>query len=380
MKIRDVQVFVLSTPLNQDERFTWAQGQVSSRGTTIVEIFTDEGVSGFGEAFGFSPMAIKAQIEHFYKPLLIGENALDTNRLWDLLYTKSRMDGQKGIAIQALSGIDLALWDIRGKRYGAPISMLLGGSYRDRVRTYPTGFFRRDVPDPQRAWIDEAGGYVAQGYGAMKLKLGFGLKEDVEKVRVIREAVGPTPLLMVDANCAYNAAEAIWLAKKIEPYDIFWFEEPVPPEDLEGHLEFKRRTSMLLAAGESEFTRYGFRVLISNRAVDILQPDLCSAGGFSEMLKILALATAWDIRCIPHVWGSAVGLAANLQLQAALPHFPMCLLPEDSLIEYDRSPNPLREELIEESFEMDGTKIIIPTGPGLGVTLNRAALQKYRIA
>jgi D-galactarolactone cycloisomerase len=379
MKITDIKTYVLESKLREDQFFMWAQGKFTSRVTTIVEIFTDEGVTGFGEAFGFSPMAIKAIVEYTFKSLLLGENPFDTSRLWDKLYTKSRMEGQKGVAVQGLSAVDIALWDIKGKFHNTSVADLLGGQYRDRVETYPTGLFRRDVPDQIRALIEEAVGYLQKGYRAMKLKIGYGLSDDLNKVRAIREAIGKDARLMVDANCAYNASEAIWLGKRIEDYDIFWFEEPIPPEDLQGHLEFKQKVNIMLAAGESEFTRYGFRDLISKRALDIIQPDLCSIGGYSEMLKIMALATAWNIRCIPHVWGSAVGLAANLQLQAAIPHFPTSFYPEESLIEYDRSPNPLREELIEERFEMDGTKIIIPKGPGLGVTLNRKVLNKYRI-
>jgi D-galactarolactone cycloisomerase len=135
----------------------------------------------------------------------------------------------------------------------------------------------------------------------------------------------------------------------------------------------------MLAAGESEFSRYGFRDLISRRAVDIIQPDLCAVGGYSEMLKIMAMATAWNLRCIPHVWGTAVVLAANLQLQAAMPHYHTSLNPEESLMEYDRTPNPLRNELVEEEFFMEGTKMLIPFRPGLGITLNRKTIEKYRV-
>jgi D-galactarolactone cycloisomerase len=186
---------------------------------------------------------------------------------------------------------------------------------------------------------------------------------------------------MLDANCAYNAADAIWLAKRIEEFDIYWFEEPITPEDIEGYIELKSKVNnMMVAAGESEFTRYGFRELISRRAVDIIQPDTCGAGGFSEMMKIIALATSWNIRCIPHVWGTAVGFAANCQLQATMPHFPTSLYPEESLIEFDHSPNPLRTELGEESIKTEGTKVLIPDKPGIGITLNREALEKYRVA
>lgn len=380
MKIVDVRSYVLECELTAEQSFMWAQNHVDRRVTTIAEVYTDDGIIGLGEAFGFSPMAIKAVIDYSFKPLLLKENPMDTNRLWDKLYTVTRMEGQKGIAIQALSAIDIALWDIKGKFFNTQTANLLGGRYRDKVETYPTGLYRRDVPDQTQALVDEALGYLNDGYRAMKLKIGFGLQDDLQKIRSIRKAIGPDVRLMLDANCAYNASEAIWLAKRIEDCDIYWFEEPIPPEDIQGHLEFKRQVNIMLAAGESEFTRYGFRDLISQRAVDIIQPDTCGAGGYSEMMKIIALATTWNIRCIPHVWGSAVGLAANLQLQAAMPHYPTSLNPEESLIEFDRSPNPLREELVEEEFEMEGTKLIIPTKPGLGINLDRKALEKYMVA
>ncbi|MGD9139399.1 MAG: mandelate racemase/muconate lactonizing enzyme family protein [Desulfobacterales bacterium] len=380
MKITDIKAYVLEAKLPKDKQFVWAQARVTSRVATLVEIFTDDGIIGLGEAFGFSPLAIKAVIEGRFKEILIGENPFDINRLWDKLYTATRMEGQKGIAVQALSAVDIALWDIKGKFYDTPVSNLLGGCYRDRVATYPTGLYRRVmVKDQTVALIEEARGYLDFGFKAMKLKVGFGLQDDLDTIHAIREAIGPEPRLMLDANCAYTAAEAVWLAQRIQDCDIYWFEEPMPPEDIQGHLEFKRKAGIMLAAGESEFTRYGCRELIAKRAVDIIQPDTCGAGGLSEMMRIIALATAWNVRCIPHVWGTGVGLAANLQLQAAMPHFPTSLFPEESLIEFDRSPNPLREELVEEEFNIEGTRLLIPERPGLGVTLNKAVVKKYLV-
>jgi D-galactarolactone cycloisomerase len=379
MKIKEVKAYALESKLNPEQCFTWAQSHVAKRVAALVEIETDDGITGVGEAFGFSPMATKMMIESSLRPRLIGENPLDTNRIWDMLYTATRMEGQKGVAVMALSAVDIALWDIKGKYLKVPIADLLGGRYRDEVGTYPTGLYRKNVPDQTQALVDEALGYLQQGYQAMKLKIGFGLDDDLEKIRAIRKAIGPRPRLMLDANCAYNASEAIWLGKRIEELDIFWMEEPIPPEDLQGHVEFKAKVNIMLAAGESEFTRYGFRDLISCRAVDIIQPDLCAVGGYSEMMKIIAMASAWDLRCVPHVWGTAVGLAANLQLQAAMPHFPTSLNPEESLMEFDRTANPLRTELVEEEFGMEGTKMKIPCRPGLGITLNKKAVEKYRV-
>ena len=378
MKIIDVKCYVLEAELPAEKQFIWSQAVVTKRVAMLVEIYTDSEIVGLGEAFGFSPAASKAIVDSRFYDLLIGENPSDINRIWDKLYTATRMEGQKGVVLQALSAVDIALWDIKGKYLDVPVYNLLGGKYRDKVETYPTGLYRRvKVKDQTAALVDEAESYLESGYSSMKLKIGFGLADDLEKIRAVRKAIGVDPKLMLDANCAYNAADALWLSRRIEEYDIYWLEEPIPPEDIQGYLELKSKVGFLIAAGESEFSRYGFRDLIARRAVDIIQPDTCGAGGYTEMLKIIALASAWNIRCIPHVWGTAVGLAANLQLQAAMPHFPTSLAPEESLIEFDRSPNPLREELVQEKFEMIGTSIVIPDRPGIGVTLNRGAIGKF---
>ena len=326
MKITDLKVHVLESELSPAEAFIWAQAHVNKRVATLVEIHTDQGLTGLGEAFCFSPRAAAAMLEHTFRDLLMGERALDINRLWDKLYAATRMAGQKGIAVQALSAVDLALWDLKGKYYNAPVSDLLGGSFRGEVETYATGFYRRKVADQTQALIDEALRYVEQGFSGMKFKIGFGLRDDLEKIRIIRETIGPDKRLMLDANCAYNAADAVWLGQRLEDQDIYWFEEPIPPEDLSGYLELKSKLRMMIAAGESEFTRFGFRDLISKRAVDIAQPDLCAVGGFSEIKKVIALCETWGIRCIPHVWGTGGGPGRQFAASgrhAPLPHQPV---------------------------------------------------------
>jgi D-galactarolactone cycloisomerase len=185
---------------------------------------------------------------------------------------------------------------------------------------------------------------------------------------------------MVDANHAYNASEAIQLARAMEPYDINWFEEPVPPEDIEGYLEVKRNTSIPIAGGECEYTRYGFRPWIERRAVDILQPDLCATGGFSEMCKIVAMASAAHLPVIPHVWGTNVGLAASLQFFAALPHFPERRFPAEPFFEYDRSAHPLREGVTQERFRLQDGYLPIPARPGLGVSLDLDFVKRHLLS
>ena len=381
MKITGVKTYVLQSML-EGTSFGWSQRTTDRRQTAICVLSTDGGIEGLGEAFYFGgPSTIVAQIiDRALGPLLIGKDPLDSSVLWDMLYNWTRDQGMKGVTISALSAIDIALWDIKGKALGLPVYKLLGGAYRDRARAYATGLYEpQNVPSVMDALTEEAVGYVKAGFGGMKLKVGYGLKTDVRYVQAIREAIGDDVCLMVDANHAYNATEAIRLARAIEPYDIYWFEEPVPPEDIEGYLEIKRNTHIAIAGGECEYTRYGFRDLINRRAVDILQPDLCAAGGFTEMQKIVAMASAANLPVISHVWGTNVGLAASLQFYATLPNFPERRFPAEPFFEYDRSSNPLRTGVTVEQFVMEDGYLRIPGRPGLGVTLDMDFVGKYAL-
>jgi D-galactarolactone cycloisomerase len=372
VKITGIKTYVLQGMLG-GKSFGWSQRVTDRRQTAICVVTTDAGIQGLGEAFYFGgPSAIVAQMmEGAFGPLIVGQDPFDTNVLWDRLYNWTRDQGMKGVTISALSAIDIALWDIKGQALGLPVYKLLGGAYRHKARAYATGLYEpQGVPSVTEALVEEARGYVQDGFTGMKLKVGYDLRTDVRLVRAVREAIGDDIYLMVDANHAYNAAEAIRLARTLEPFDVHWFEEPVPPEDVDGYLEVKRNTSLLIAGGECEYTRYGFRQLIHRRAVDILQPDLCATGGFSEMQKIVAMASAANLPVIPHVWGTNVGLAASLQFFAALPHFPERRFPAEPFFEYDRSPNPLRTGVTHEQFTMEDGYLLIPDRPGLGVSLD----------
>jgi D-galactarolactone cycloisomerase len=379
VRITGIKTFVLQGML-QGHSFGWSQRVTDRRQAAICVVSTDEGIEGLGEAFYFGgPSQIVAQImDHALGPLIVDADPLDTNVIWDRLYNWTRDQGMKGVTISALSAIDVALWDIKGKALGLPIYKLLGGAYRDKARVYATGLYEpQGVPNVVDALIEEALGYKAAGFAGMKLKVGYGLETDLRYVQAVREAIGYGVHLMVDANHAYNATEATRLAQALEPYQIYWFEEPVPPEDLDGYLEVKRNTRIPIAGGECEYTRYGFRELINRRAVDILQPDLCATGGLSEMAKIVAMASAANLPVIPHVWGTNVGLAASLQFFAALPHFPERRFPAEPFFEYDRSAHPLREGMTAEQFVLEDGYLPIPSRPGLGVTLDREFVEAH---
>jgi D-galactarolactone cycloisomerase len=379
MKIADIKTYVLKTPL--EEPFAFAMGWVQQRGTMIVEVITDDGISGWGESLchGLQPPEIAQTIvEVALKPILIGQDPFDVDVLWERMYNLTRPFGQKGAVPNAMASVDIAIWDCLGRALGKPVHKLLGGAYRTEVQPYATGFYRVEGKSYPQDAIEEARRHIARGFTAMKLKIGFGVEEDIEYVRAVREAIGPGPKLMVDANHAYSVSAARRILRAIEPFDIHWFEEPISPEDIDGYRELKTLTSIYLAAGENEFTKLGFREWVSKRAVDILQPDLCSAGGFTECRKISVLAQAWHMMLIPHVWGSGIGLAASLQFLATVPPAPLALKPIEPMLEYDQSSHPFRQDLIFDAISMRAGKVPVPTGPGLGIEVNREIIERYR--
>jgi len=378
LKIRDINTYILSQQLNRGESFAYSQNWYNTRTIMILEMKTEEGVVGWGECFG--PAVVnKAIIDNLYKPLLIGRDPFDSEVIWDELYNKLRDHGQKGAVIEAISAIDIALWDIKGKVLNLPVYKLSGGAYRKRIMPYATGLYRRKCDDITRELVEEASRYVQQGFKAIKLKVGFGIHDDLMTLREIRREIGDKVLLMVDANHAYNANTALKLARRMEEYDIFWFEEPVPPEDIEGYIEVKNGTSIPIAGGEAEFTRYGFNNLLKRRAVNIVQPDCCVTGGISEFKKIATLASIYNIQCYPHIWGSSIALQAGIHCAFSLPDFPPSLTPFDVLLEYDRTPNIFREKLSKIEFKIKDGYVNLPDRPGLGLEIDEDLIKKYRV-
>lgn len=374
MKVTGVKVYSLEQPL-ETKSFGFSQAWVTSRQTTMVVITTDEGIEGYGEAFG--PTKVIAQaIETYCAPKVIGQDPFNTEVIWDSIYRPMRHNSQKGFLVEAMSGVDIALWDIKGKAAGVPVYKLLGGAFRDRAHVYATGLYRPQADDPTSALVEEALGYKEAGFFAMKYKIGtVSMEEDLEILAAIRDAIGWDLKLMVDANCAYDASDAIWLAREMDDMDIYWFEEPVPPEDLDGYLEVKNSTTIRIAGGECEATRFGFKELISRRCVDILQPDVCICGGITEFQKIVAMASAWNMQVIPHVWGTNVSIAAALHCYAAIPNIPGKINPPEPFFEFDRSPNPLRAGATHEQFVAKDSYIDVPQTPGLGITVDKAFLE-----
>jgi len=377
MKITDVIPYVLSTPL--EEPFAFSQGWVDRRSAMVVEVKTDEGISGWGESLchGLQPPEIAASfVESCFKPMLIGRDPFDVEVLWEETFNRTRPFGG-GAAVNAISGVDVALWDVIGRSMDRPIHKLLGGAFRSELVPYATGFYRREGEGHVEAGVEEATRHLLEGFSALKLKVGFGVETDIEYVHAVREAVGPDARIMMDANCAYDAPAARRILLECEDARVHFFEEPLAPEDLEGYKSLRNLTDTYLAAGENLFGKAGYRRWISEGALDILQPDLCSSGGFTECKKIAAMAQAWNTSVAPHVWGSGVGLAASLQLIATLPPTPLSLNPEEPMLEYDTSSHPFREDLIYGAISMRDGMVAVPQGPGIGVEVDRGVLERY---
>ena len=374
MIIRNIRTHVLAAPLSQP--FAYARAWYDTRTAVLVEIETDSGLVGWGECYG--PARVNSAVVKEIAPWLIGEDPLRTDHLWQSVYARLRDHGPKGVVIQGLSGIDIALWDIKGKHFGVPAHRLLGGPLRTEVRAYATGLYRRKSGDPGKYLAEEAASYVAEGFGAVKLKVGFGIEEDAAMACAVRAAIGRDVALMVDANHAYDAVAAIRLGRMIEELDIGWFEEPVLPEDIAGYRAVKAAITIPVAGGECEFTRFGFRDLLASRAIDIVQPDTCAAGGLSECKKIADMAEAFSVRYNPHVWGTGIAIAASLALLAVLPsHTPTSLAPVEPMLEFDRTEHPIRQSILVTPIEHIGGVVRVPEGPGLGIEVDRKALARF---
>lgn len=304
---------------------------------------------GWGEGGQYGPPEpVAACIDHVLAPEVLGESPHDVGRIWETLYALTRDFGQKGAYIEALSALDIAFWDLKGQALGVPVHNLLGGAFRESVPAYATGCYYRgdDVLNHEESLAqleEEAGSYVRAGFRLLKIKVGLlSVEADAQRVAAIRKAVGPQTGILVDCNHAYHAPTAIRMGRVLEQHGCLFFEEPVPPEDRNGYRQVRKALDIAVAGGEAEYTRWGFRDLIAGGCVDIAQPDICVCGGFSEWQKIVALASAYGVPVLPHVWGSGVALAAALHAVAALPPMPHTANPvplqNEPLIEFDRIP------------------------------------------
>lgn len=368
MRITKIRSFPLSVPADDQQRTS--QGAFGTISILIVLVETDEGITGVGEALArFGPKAYAELVDGLLAPKIIGMDPFAADAVWQKLF-RSFSGRSGGMLIEAIAAIDTALWDIMGKATGQPIHRLLGGMGRSHVRAYASSIPWADDA-AATSWVERCLGW---GFKEIKVKIGAPVEAAIARARLVREVAGPDIQLTADANWIFDVDDALTVGRGLAEHDYFWFEEPIVPEDLEGYRWLRDRLPLRLAAGESEHTAQGAAALLTARAVGVIQPDVARSGGISETRKIATLAHALHVPYAPHVGASgAVCAAASLQLAAAMPNF----LTYEAIL----SPNPLRQRLLRESVGeadslIDG-RLPVPMGPGLGIELDMAEVERW---
>jgi L-alanine-DL-glutamate epimerase-like enolase superfamily enzyme len=334
----------------------------------IVRITTSDGLVGIGESLVRSaPRATKAIVEETFAPLLLGKDPSDAAGLWWDMFSAMRTRGHtKGNFVEALSGVDMALWDIIGKANHLPLYKALHGFGRKTLPAYGSSIFMGEVKEMEA----QARKFLDLGYTALKIKIGMGAEKDEAAVAAIRSMVGKSIELMVDANSAYDARTAVQIGRRLEKYDLVWFEEPVPPYDLKGYREVKRGQGIPIAAGEGEFTLFGFRDLLATEAVDVVQPDAGRMGGLTEGMRIAALIQAQNLQFAPHTgMSSAVNIVAGMHYAAAAPNF--------LTFEFMELDHPLIDIFRQPMPRPKAGRIELPEAPGLGVDLDQKKIERW---
>ena len=373
MKITDVEAIVLRQP---DVDTSKADG---SQDALLIRVHTDEGITGVGEVDSLPPVIkaiIDAPASHSnasgLRALLIGEDPFEIDRLWQKMYAGSIYYGRRSAAIHALSGIDIALWDIKGKALGLPVSQLLGGPHRPKIRAYASTLMP-DTPEEVRTVV---GDLVTRGFAAIKLGWGPWGKDadlDIDLGRAAREAAGDSVELMFDIGMAWPTGDhGIAQTRKLEQFRPYWIEEPFWPDEVDAYAKLADTVETRIAAGEEDSTRWGFRELIDRCHVDVVQPDVTRAGGISEVVRIGQLAAMRGVMCVTHSWSTGIIKAASLHALAALP--------ASEWFEYCVQESPLNQVLTDERFPLDADGMVaIPTKPGLGIEIDEEIVERYRV-
>lgn len=373
MRITEVEAIVLSMP---DIDVTAAD---STQDALIVRVHTDEGIVGIGEVDA-SPTVVKAVIDapasHAISSglasLLVGEDPRDVERLWDKMYEGSIFFGRRGVAVMAMSGLDIALYDILGKSLGVPVYRLMGGARRTSIRAYASTLMPDD-PDAAEAHAREV---AARGFTAIKFGWGpLGRSPDLDEalVEAVRRGAGDAVEIMLDVGFGWNDADhAIEMARRIERHRLAWIEEPLHPDDLDGYAKLANAVDVPIAAGEENVTRYEFEELMDRGAIDVVQPDVTRCGGLTEARRIAEMARVRGKLCVPHAWSTGIISAASLHLIATIPNA--------AYLEYCIRPNPLNTGLVERPVEVVDGVAHVPSGPGLGIDLVETQLRAFAVA
>lgn len=386
MKITNIEAYWLRCPIPKEKQHRSDYGLLTNFDMTLVVVTTDTGLQGFGEAKAAvgssgSCASIVSCIEHELKPILIGQDARNISRIWEIVYNGTRdhyalsrgrkfpILGRRGLTISALSGIDTALWDIKGKSLGVPVVELLGGSCREKMPAYASGGWASAEKIGEQLL-----GYTEKGFSGVKMRVGVmdeSVGESIKRVKAAREALPDHIKLMTDAHGTFSVPEAKQFCKGVEDCNLYWFEEPISPDNRIGTAEVRKSTFIPIAAGESEYTAFDVRDLISERALDVIQPDCAIIGGITEAMRVSQLAHTYQLELAPHCWGSAFSFMAGVSVAFASP--------SANVIEFSLGGNPMMYELVKEKISVDQDGMINqPDQPGLGLTPNWDFVNEFK--
>ncbi len=364
MKITGVKTHLVHCPIPEEERVRSGAGLKLARQAAFVEITTGEGLSGVGPcSFGSASLdlfAVRSLLDNTLAPMLVGEDPHRIQHLWEKIYYGAivRTHGHRGMGVALLSGVDIALWDLKGKALGAPIYELLGGACHDPVPAYASSIYW----GPPEECAAQARRFVDEGFRAVKMKVGLDVRNDLESLAAIREEVGPDVDLMVDANECYTRHLALKVGRELERHDVLFFEEPLTPDDVDGHRFLAQRLEVPIATGENLYTRWGFLPFIQQGAIHVVQADASRTGGISEARKIFDLAAAHHLAAAPHTFSDVLTVAASLHLCAACSNA--------IILELDRTYNPLQTDLVTNPLVVRDGLVELPRTPGLGVEID----------
>jgi L-alanine-DL-glutamate epimerase-like enolase superfamily enzyme len=337
--------------------------------TCLVKITAEDETVGWGEAHApLGPRATKAVVEDVLGPILLGADPLAIDLLWEKMYGSMRLRGHStGYQLEAISGVDIALWDLAGKLLGVPVYRLLGGPYRTSLPTYASGVPGTTIAER----VTAARGFIDAGYTAMKLSIGRGdIDSDLATVAAVAEAIRGEADLLIDAHGAYTAENALYVGRKLQEMGVYWLEDPLAPEDVSGYIHLSASLDMAVAAGETECNRWQYAERLSQRTVDVILPDICRAGGISEGRRITTVASLYAMKWAAHVsMGSSVHVAAAAHLAAASANF--------LVFEFSSTPNPIGEDLLTAPLHPEGGFLQVPDGPGLGIDFDEEKLRAH---
>lgn len=376
-KIKRVCLHILEAKIHPVK---YAQETNEIRDSAIIEIETDNGITGWGECF-FNRASTPNTFSELCIKNLVGKEISNWKKIRKDLYIATIRDGP---AFGLISGVEIALLDILGKESNLPINTFFGGLQREKVRLYATGCYRPDHWTNQNQIVEgmtkEVNRYIDLGFLTTKIKIGFNPKEDADIVNKLVKNVKNHIEVAVDANAKWNLQDALVFLRNLSVSNLAFFEEPFPSSDLDGYIELRKKTNFPIACGEGIRHIHTFRDFLQNKAVDIIQPDIIISGGYSMLSDVNAIATANNVRVIPHCWGSGISFIATAHFMSTLDGgIPWISHIHEPLMEYDQSENPLRDEILMEPLQVSNGYLFLPKKSGLGIEINRKKLEKYTV-